>query len=488
MTEEDIFYIKKDGLIPPENESLKESSFTKDTFKVSDGDNTIVASYEWNKGNTYHTYVGRFKDGVQKGVLLFDREYATEEQARRAFERQVAFLKKRGYQELKEDYDEEDDDIIEFTYYGGETGYTTEYDLEDILHDDSQKYFWFAHDKKDIKDGQVVMGHTIAKYSVDEIKDNDNLWDIVRAFKQIVAKSKNESLKESKELDRKAFISLVKLGNKPYDGYSILNDGYFVKRIYANSDDDAIKQFRDYVDKNESLKEDYQIFSTSDIDLSDNVDDEGIDLYYKQWGKLQKELAPKERNLYILIVDDYDVPSPHYYSVAKLDKQTKDYLIYDVNGVKVGFTDKGTESPWLWFASEEEANKYIDTMVVENESLKESLTINEVVELPQFIRQVKQLKIDQQEIENLKSLIKNNPTVGEVIKGTGGARKIRIAVDDNSGKSGGARAAYVNVSVNNTSYLIMVFKKKDQENFSGAEKNMLKKIVTTLKKSAKKNR
>jgi len=61
-------------------------------------------------------------------------------------------------------------------------------------------------------------------------------------------------IRESKELDRKAFVSLVKLGRNPYDGYSILNDGYFVKRIYAESDEDAIRQFRDYLArKNEGL-------------------------------------------------------------------------------------------------------------------------------------------------------------------------------------------------------------------------------------------
>ena len=58
-----------------------------------------------------------------------------------------------------------------------------------------------------------------------------------------------KSLKESKELDRQAFVSLVKLGDNSYDGYSILNDGNFVERIYAKSDDDAIKQFRAWLDK-----------------------------------------------------------------------------------------------------------------------------------------------------------------------------------------------------------------------------------------------
>lgn len=63
----------------------------------------------------------------------------------------------------------------------------------------------------------------------------------------------NESLKESKELDRKLFMSLIKLGDNSWDGYSILNDGNFVKRIYADNDREAIRKFRDFLDKkNES--------------------------------------------------------------------------------------------------------------------------------------------------------------------------------------------------------------------------------------------
>lgn len=222
LTAEELKYYDMKEMSPrfTKDDSLNESSFTRDTFKVKDGDSEIVVSYEWDKDNTWHTTVGEFKDGFQVGALWFNKYYPTEEQAKNSFNRQK----------------------------------------------------------------------------------------------------------------------------------------YLLKKLYPEK----------------TIKEDYQVLSTSDIDLSDNVDDEGIDLYYKQWRKLQKELAPKERNLYILVVDDYDVPSPHYYSVAKLDKQTKDYLIYDVNGVKVGFTDKGTESPWLWFASEEDANKYVDIMNAENESLNEA--------------------------------------------------------------------------------------------------------------------
>lgn len=59
----------------------------------------------------------------------------------------------------------------------------------------------------------------------------------------------NKKVNESEEIDRQAFGSLIRYGDKPYDGYAILNDGYFVKRIYAESDEDAKKQFQDWLDR-----------------------------------------------------------------------------------------------------------------------------------------------------------------------------------------------------------------------------------------------
>ena len=51
----------------------------------------------------------------------------------------------------------------------------------------------------------------------------------------------NES---SEEIARKLFVSLVKL--YPY-GYSVLNDGNFVCKIAAKDDEDAIRQFNDFL-------------------------------------------------------------------------------------------------------------------------------------------------------------------------------------------------------------------------------------------------
>lgn len=62
----------------------------------------------------------------------------------------------------------------------------------------------------------------------------------------------NKRLVEDDEnvLARKVFVTLVKLYPR---GYSILNDGNFVKKIYAASDDEAIRQFNELATKGQLL-------------------------------------------------------------------------------------------------------------------------------------------------------------------------------------------------------------------------------------------
>jgi len=72
------------------------SSWTFETFDLGN----IHASYMWNKEGNYQVYVGCFRDHVQWGALYFNRYYATKEEARRAFKRQVNKIKKGGYNGL----------------------------------------------------------------------------------------------------------------------------------------------------------------------------------------------------------------------------------------------------------------------------------------------------------------------------------------------------------------------------------------------------
>lgn len=53
----------------------------------------------------------------------------------------------------------------------------------------------------------------------------------------------------NREIARHFFASLIKLGDNPWNGYSILIDGNFVKRVYASSDQEAIDQFNKWVEE-----------------------------------------------------------------------------------------------------------------------------------------------------------------------------------------------------------------------------------------------
>ena len=69
-----------------------------------------------------------------------------------------------------------------------------------------------------------------------------------------------------------------------------------------------------------------------------------------------------------------------------------------------------------------------------------------------------------------------------VIKGTGGVRKVRVALEGR-GKSGGARVVYYFHSEAIPLYLLTVFAKNEKANISKAERNALARLVELLKRA-----
>ena len=65
------------------------------------------------------------------------------------------------------------------------------------------------------------------------------------------------------------------------------------------------------------------------------------------------------------------------------------------------------------------------------------------------------------------------PECGDVIRGTGGFRKVRVA-RKGMGKSGGARVVYIWRNERFPVFLITVFPKNQKENLSMAERNALR--------------
>ena len=77
------------------------------------------------------------------------------------------------------------------------------------------------------------------------------------------------------------------------------------------------------------------------------------------------------------------------------------------------------------------------------------------------------------EVGTFKDFIARNPRAGDVIRGTGGLRKIRWQ-SQGSGKSGGARIIYYFHSDDIPLFLITVYRKADNGRLTKAERNELR--------------
>jgi len=99
---------------------------------------------------------------------------------------------------------------------------------------------------------------------------------------------------------------------------------------------------------------------------------------------------------------------------------------------------------------------------------------------PGFERSWADLGLGDDELRILQSLLMENPELGNVIQDTGGARKIRIPLE-NRGKSGGARVIYVDVVIRERIYLLLAYPKNVQSDLTPEQKMMVRKLVRLIK-------
>lgn len=110
-------------------------------------------------------------------------------------------------------------------------------------------------------------------------------------------------------------------------------------------------------------------------------------------------------------------------------------------------------------------------------SMKEKLQT--VIELPEFISQAKKC-LENEVREDLINYIALNPLKGDLIRGTGGARKMRWASEVHKGKSGGVRVIYYYHDQDIPIFLFTVYPKNKKDNLTTAECNELKLIIKEL--------
>lgn len=109
------------------------------------------------------------------------------------------------------------------------------------------------------------------------------------------------------------------------------------------------------------------------------------------------------------------------------------------------------------------------------------------IEVPLFTKRWKEIGLDDEELQALQIMLLKDPESGPIMEGTGGIRKVRFPLE-NRGKSGSVRVCYTDFAEYEVIYLITAFEKKDQENLTAEEKNVLKKLVKSLKEAAKNRR
>jgi hypothetical protein len=102
-----------------------------------------------------------------------------------------------------------------------------------------------------------------------------------------------------------------------------------------------------------------------------------------------------------------------------------------------------------------------------------------VVETPTFLADAKAAGMDADEREAVVSYLAANPQAGDMMSGTGGARKFRFK-RVGTGKSGGYRIIFYYGGQDVPLFLLNVFTKGDRANLSKADQNTLRTILSRM--------
>jgi hypothetical protein len=94
----------------------------------------------------------------------------------------------------------------------------------------------------------------------------------------------------------------------------------------------------------------------------------------------------------------------------------------------------------------------------------------------------KAMGLNDSDLLDLEQFLLDNPQRGVVIEGTGGARKLRIQLNDNKGKSGGGRVIYIDVFEKERLYFLFAYPKNVQESLTADQKKAITKMIELIKK------
>lgn len=126
----------------------------------------------------------------------------------------------------------------------------------------------------------------------------------------------------------------------------------------------------------------------------------------------------------------------------------------------------------------------LESLLVKNDSNHYNIVESNsrmFVETEDFTQSWESFGLKDEHLRVLENDILSNPEQGDLIKGSGGARKIRVQIDNNKGKSGGARVVYVDFIKIDRIYLLAAYPKSEKETLTDNEIASIKKLVKSLK-------
>jgi len=98
-----------------------------------------------------------------------------------------------------------------------------------------------------------------------------------------------------------------------------------------------------------------------------------------------------------------------------------------------------------------------------------------LIETPLFTRRVMEL-MDDDGYARFQTMLIRDPEAGDLIQGTGGLRKIRVAAHGH-GKRGGARVIYYHFRAREQIALLMIYPKSEQADLTADHRRALKRVI-----------
>ena len=102
----------------------------------------------------------------------------------------------------------------------------------------------------------------------------------------------------------------------------------------------------------------------------------------------------------------------------------------------------------------------------------------EFIETPTFTRLLAPLLTDD-EYAAMQTLLAEYPDRGDIIRGGGGIRKLRFALQGR-GKSGGVRVIYYWLREDGQIYMLLIYPKSKKDNLTDEETALLRELVKEL--------